>query len=51
MYFSIMFLFDVSEEGSIAKIWFSTRALVIPGFDGDDILVEGILWEHALNNK
>lgn len=42
-----MLLFDVGEEGGVAEVGLSAGALVVPGLDGDDVLVEGILLEHG----
>jgi len=42
-----MFLFDVREEGGVAEIGFSAGAFKIPGLDGDEVLVKGILGLHV----
>ena len=46
-YLSVVFLLDVGEKCGIAEVGFPAGALVVPGLDGDEILVEGILGVHV----
>lgn len=46
-YLSIVFLLDVGKKCGIAEVGLTTGALVISRFDGDKILVEGILGVHV----
>ena len=47
MYLSVVFLFNVGEEGGIAEVALAARTFEVPGFDGDEVIVERILHLHG----
>ena len=51
MYFSIMFLFDVGEEGRIAEVGFATRATVISFFGSSIFLLFVLLIRSRVHIK
>ena len=48
MYLSVVFLFDMGEEGGIAEVALAAGAFEVSGFDGDEVIVEGILGLHGV---